>query len=119
MANAAQIPQFHLGPASRVSTYLAAFPFEHRIGGIGEYRGWSLYGFTLPSEPYADTGFVARSASGVAMIGVSQFGFTPSQSRFNWLVDWSFPCGYVGATGARVPLTDEVIDAAIAQQVAA
>lgn len=45
---------------------------------------------------------------------VSRFHFTPTQTRFDWLVRWGFPRAHLVGLSRGGPLTDTMIDNAIA-----
>lgn len=54
------------------------------------------------------------------LLHVSSYGFTPTQARFAWLVDWGFPqgCHYRGSD-VHGPLTNAIIDYAMVRAVKA
>lgn len=84
------------------------------VPGIEPYKGFTLHvehdqdgdGFWFPC-------FYATGPGGTHYLHVSRFQFTPTQARFNWLVDWGFPTGRI-VGGKDCPLTDTMIDGCIA-----
>lgn len=54
--------------------------------------GWVLH--TYPEDDgdgFSTPAYIARGAERDVMLGVSRFRFTPTQDRFDWLVQAGFP----------------------------
>lgn len=93
---------------------IAAWPVAH----IAAVDGWSLcYEDVEPHGRWHE--YVAVRGDELQFLGVSRFFFTPSQDRFAWLVRGGFPSTIRREGGCHTPITDNDIDAALSQQVAA
>lgn len=85
------------------------------VAGIEPVDGYLL----IESEEQDGDGFwhpvyLAVKGEETHQLHVSRFNFTPTQERFDWLVRWGFPRAYLVGLSRGGPLTDTIIDNAIA-----
>lgn len=92
---------------------------QARVEYIATYRGCDLVWFgDEPVNMRGYYGLAARDERGQCQVlDVSRFGFTPTDRRFRWLVEAGFPNRR--AFNCIGPIDDAMIDAQIAQAVAA
>lgn len=105
------------GRGQRCAPHCELFPQIGRasvVSRIGPHKGWVLCWYDEgDSDGFRTPGYYALCPhGGVQTIQHSRFLFTPTQERFNWLVDNGFPSPRE-INGSKGPWTDAEIDALI------
>lgn len=96
-------------------SFIAQIP----VATIQPVDGWSLFTFDEEDgDGFWTPGYRARRGPDEMLLGVSRFGFNPTQDRFAWLVRAGFPRCWQNDAGVCLPFSNVEIDAALAAETA-
>ncbi len=85
-----------------------------RVEGIEPHLGYILLETSEDdSDGFSFPVWFAWDGEDCHLLHVSRFKFTPTQDRFNWMVEWGFPTTHIVGGGYRGQFTNDLLDALI------